>query len=571
MELVWWISSGRDGEFLCGGMLRSRQGLGRRPPKRLVYVGTANDDLRLVELGEPSAPPYIALSYSWGLTKRLTCTRDNYKQLRTGIPWSELPRTLQDAISITRRLAMAYLWVDALCIVQGDLTDWQSEPANMASIYANAYLTVSATGSSDCDDGILSKRAHTLKVDITEVSGAQSTVYARKKLNHNVWNWGESIIFSQTARNYIDRFRATKSVPVMRRGWCFQERILSGRILHYTKEEMVWECLGMTSCECGTLDRFAWTSTLRERRYAAGVPSDVEIRCNKLEQARSLDRRMGISRMQTAPRMDRLPSFMQLDEALIYVATGTTTEEAGLRPSMQQRWFGLVQQYSQKRLTNATDALPALSGLAQCWADPNNLGPYLAGLWHKDILRGLLWACTDDLDVARPQGYLAPSWSWASVRRAIDFTPAQKAALYRIEVLDAVCRPAGAHPYGEVESGHIKLKGRLREGVLEAETHPANETLTFGLYTNGYSGRIMPDCVPECLRLVGSPAYFLWCCTDIINQETMEGSERGLVLRKHENSNDTFSRIGIREHCQETDWFESSDRESDPLVQITIV
>ncbi|OCL07999.1 hypothetical protein AOQ84DRAFT_294015, partial [Glonium stellatum] len=30
--------------------------------------------------------------------------------------------------------------------------------------------------------------------------------------------------------------------PIGRRGWIYQERLLSPRILHYTSEQLFWEC-----------------------------------------------------------------------------------------------------------------------------------------------------------------------------------------------------------------------------------------------------------------------------------------------------------------------------------------
>jgi hypothetical protein len=40
------------------------------------------------------------------------------------ISFSEMPRTLQDAVIVTRRLGLRFLWVDALCVVQDDKSDW---------------------------------------------------------------------------------------------------------------------------------------------------------------------------------------------------------------------------------------------------------------------------------------------------------------------------------------------------------------------------------------------------------------------------------------------------------------
>jgi hypothetical protein len=75
------------------------------------------------------------------------------------ITFSVLPRTIQDAISVTRRLGVRFLWVDALCIVQDSINgqDWIDESSKMASIYGNAYLTIVAEAANDCSQGFLAR------------------------------------------------------------------------------------------------------------------------------------------------------------------------------------------------------------------------------------------------------------------------------------------------------------------------------------------------------------------------------------------------------------------------------
>jgi len=58
------------------------------------------------------------------------------------------------------------------------------------------------------------------------------------------------------------------------------------------------------------------------------------------------------------------------------------------------------------------DRLPALAGLAKALAERTG-DEYLAGIWKKGLIEGLLWYGEDDL-LLTPT-YRAPSWSWASV------------------------------------------------------------------------------------------------------------------------------------------------------------
>ncbi|EQB44238.1 hypothetical protein GCG54_00002900 [Colletotrichum gloeosporioides] len=60
---------------------------------------------------------------------------------------------------VTRALGLRYLWVDALCIIQGAGSDWAIQCVIMDKIYRNAHVTVCALGSASCVQGFLQKRA----------------------------------------------------------------------------------------------------------------------------------------------------------------------------------------------------------------------------------------------------------------------------------------------------------------------------------------------------------------------------------------------------------------------------
>lgn len=51
----------------------------------------------------------------------------NYKD----ISWGSLPATFQDAVDFTRRLGLQYIWIDSICIIQGDEADWARESSLM--------------------------------------------------------------------------------------------------------------------------------------------------------------------------------------------------------------------------------------------------------------------------------------------------------------------------------------------------------------------------------------------------------------------------------------------------------
>ncbi|KAB5542496.1 heterokaryon incompatibility protein-domain-containing protein, partial [Coniochaeta sp. 2T2.1] len=125
-------------------------------PTRLLHID--GESLRLVDEGLPHPVSYTALSYCWGTTEPLATLSTNINEMRSGIPLSKLPRTIKDAIQVTKFLGIQYLWVDALCIIQDDKIDWARESAAMAGIYGNAYVTIAAASASSADEGFLHGR-----------------------------------------------------------------------------------------------------------------------------------------------------------------------------------------------------------------------------------------------------------------------------------------------------------------------------------------------------------------------------------------------------------------------------
>jgi Heterokaryon incompatibility protein (HET) len=118
-------------------------------PTRLVYVSENNKGIRLCLTKEISFDQgkvnYTALTHCWGLRPMPILTnRDNFQQMLCGIPFQSLTKTFQDAIIITRRLGYKYVWIDSLCILQGDIDDWVSESGIMGSIFAGCSVNIVA-------------------------------------------------------------------------------------------------------------------------------------------------------------------------------------------------------------------------------------------------------------------------------------------------------------------------------------------------------------------------------------------------------------------------------------------
>ncbi|KIJ46088.1 hypothetical protein M422DRAFT_165674, partial [Sphaerobolus stellatus SS14] len=184
-------------------------------PRRLLDL--SGGQIRLIETAKGQRGRYIALSHCWGPPPRpLDTRRETIAERMRGIPMTQLPRTFQDAVTITRALGLHYIWIDSLCIIQGpDLADWEEQSAVMADIYSRCYLNLATTRTGGPYEGYSSHEA------------------------------------MQTPR-WIRLHQDT--APLLPRGWVYQERSLSPRSVHMHSNEIAWSCKVEQRCECGGLD-----------------------------------------------------------------------------------------------------------------------------------------------------------------------------------------------------------------------------------------------------------------------------------------------------------------------------
>ncbi|OTA93908.1 hypothetical protein M434DRAFT_395149 [Hypoxylon sp. CO27-5] len=205
------------------------------PPKRLLHVGNT-----LVHLCEPLNEfqhRYVTLSYCWGQDDFLKLCESTNKLLHDGVEVGKLPRTVQDAMHIMRELGLEYLWVDALCIMQDNKTDWEQQSGKMCSIYERAYLTIAASTAHSANISFLNKdnlrpkpQYYATKTGLTLAARVQCA----------------------NGHHYQPEYNRHQVVPdpISTRGWALQESLLSTRIIFYSAEELQWRCKTKRSCEC---------------------------------------------------------------------------------------------------------------------------------------------------------------------------------------------------------------------------------------------------------------------------------------------------------------------------------
>jgi Heterokaryon incompatibility protein (HET) len=157
--------------------------------------------------------PFVALSYVWGVSSKLSILSDEK------IP-DATPAVIKDAMLVVRNLGYRYLWVDRYCIPQNDTIVKHLQIRRMDVIYQQAELTIiCATGTTASDGiaGVSRPRAAQPKARIGKYTLVSSLPSPRFEVNQSRW--------------------AT-------RAWTYQEGLLSRRRLIFTESQALFQCQG---------------------------------------------------------------------------------------------------------------------------------------------------------------------------------------------------------------------------------------------------------------------------------------------------------------------------------------
>lgn len=428
----------------------------------------------------------MALSHCWGRKPFLVMRKENKRKFKKGVSVSSLAPNFRDAIFVARQLGFRYIWIDSLCIIQGSAEDWRREAPTMNRVYRNAFLTIGAMASPDAYGGLFRDR-DTDMIGTCPITISSETEGIMKCLivKSDIWE------------------RHVKQAPLSQRAWVVQERLLAPRSLYFCEGQLFWECREQHACESlpnGVPLEFI--SDIKEYTAVDAVPIKAFERA--VEEVKALDSYATRMADDDYPWVNR-----QYEDAY-------------------QVWNDILEAYSRCALTDPSDKFVAISGVAKDFAKIID-DEYLAGLWRRDFINGLLWSATPEdgyedgvIKAIRPKMYRAPSWSWASLD-----APSLKtqAAHYDMrgeyaEVLDVGIELASNDPTGGLTHACVHVSGHL----IRLQRKPAHH------WNNGrYFGHFTPD-VDDfhgeqffCFPLRERPRAF----------EKDEPNLKGLVLTPH--------------------------------------
>lgn len=240
-----------------------------------------------------------------------------------------------------------------------------------------------------------------------------------------------------------------RDAPLSSRDWAFQERLLASRYVHFTSDELFWECRISVTCECKFLDNLESVANRSD---------------NSIEAVGTMSQQDAMGFHTSNPNFNRI--LLSPNRTNIFC-----------------QWLQMVELYSRQEFRDRRDFLPALSVLAK-QMQRLSAGVYLAGLWKDDILNSLLWGIGRNFRINRgtlgegiqlAQGL--PSWSWilaATVQSSrgehhygvswpLLEVSQQENKNYRTwpSIVYWACTPAGLDPTGAVRHGKITPRGKI--------------------------------------------------------------------------------------------------------------
>lgn len=244
------------------------------------------------------------------------------------------------------------------------------------------------------------------------------------------------------------------------------------------------------------------------------------------------------------------------DEAVLSPVTGSSISTAVLRDILDsasiqgigsQAWGRFLVEYTSRTLTQLSDRLIAISGIASLFSHYREADDvYLAGLWKNDLPAALLWQSKSPLE-PKPQAQNGndppPSWSWAKIntscvydRKKHTADPHFKLLSYKIEVAEPLA------VFGDVKYCRLRVSGMMKS-VIYREGARYNLSSASKKH-EGYVFRNI-GAGPDYAECEGDQSHNLWCLqinAFLKTQEPMDSVTGGLLLEK---IGEDFSRIGM--------------------------
>ena len=405
---------------------------------------------------------YLSFSHCWGPEPKggrggSVLTGVTLHTWRKELPLENMPLAFQDAVKVCASLGFDHIWIDSLCILQDSVQDWQEQSAVMADVYKFAWLNIAALSTGSDYEGFINDARE------PRVIFGFRTPFAPILGTGHATNWNPQgrfcVLLDGEVTLLWDIQRDLPGggdwlAPLFTRAWVYQERSLARRALAFTTHGVFFAC--------------------DEASYGEN-PNGLDGVSTRGSGPRSLlhsmaDTAAALAAEAVAARNVSSPERLQKEALNLLQHFGST-------------WNGAVIDYTKCKLTKDTDRLVALSSVARELANSGipQQQRYLAGLWDINIISQMGWMTCEGRNTpgrrkhVDANGYVAPSWSWASVEAPVATCGAfytdesQVRALADVRAVDV--KLATEFAFGAVSAGWVRLWG-CPKAVSGAYTKP---------------------------------------------------------------------------------------------------
>jgi hypothetical protein len=455
--------------------------------------------------------------------------------------------------------------------VQDDEEDWATESGRMKDVYKNAALCIAATAVSDGSGGLFLERdvrgLNPIKIDLSDTH--------KHSFDDNILDGAYSIGCHNLSPEKFINF-----APLNKRAWVAQERYLSTRILHFTRESIFWECLASMTSESfpkavcrfnNSLNRISGTTYLKKTIGTYRKHLSVMEHSNKTRDHNA--------RILTWPNK-------------IYKA-----------------WCGFRDTYSECGLTKDKDIFVALQGVSKDVVTEVMHDRMIAGLSESRLVEELCWESLwrswnwsqDSHRPHRPLEWRAPSWSWASTkipissgsryRRLAENTPLYERRTDMIKIVDHFIE---SNPSGQLVQALLWIECRLF--AVKVRDPPSDPAQGIHHACFPHDSKVMPDVKRLYIDLDDLPpvgadgrtrniylmithhgrddsgseecveGLALMPCEEHV--ESMYSAKSGQSIQARESNHERFSRIGVFLHHAHPvfDWDNEEETASNNMI-----
>lgn len=379
-------------------------------PSTVLQVDDDHGDIRIHNPAPGERAPYTTLSYVWGKGIRSADREAIVDKIKTfykenGFIKSEcLPLCFRDAVELTRRFRIKYLWIDCLCVAQDKIKDRNRAISDFSTIFENSAVCIRPGNIDGVHQSFLRKKGPYPLSPVCTVRVTDSEGKVIKELKFTTQR--------NDATSGMERFHG----PLRLRSWTLAEAFVSPRqITITTHNEMTYSCL--------------------ETHHSGGYPFFWAYTLNESYNQAHYCKTVGLS---WVVKYDKIPR---------------------VTPTWEQ-WWKIVSDIHQGDIDRAEDRPLMLNAIAQhpIWGDA-----YLLGLWRTNARELLLWKTEirvhDRLPVVRLPD--APTWSWASTSGRASYYDLAFMGNWQIEVKDWIHGlPPRLRLYQESVAAKIILEGK---------------------------------------------------------------------------------------------------------------